>query len=522
MSAIGSRCAVILKVSIVLVLMLPVWANAWSGTVTAVTEGDSIVVRKGQKPTTIRLHGVDCPERGQDFFDEATRFTAGLVLGKTVEVEPVSIDHHDRVVARISVDGMSLNEELVRTGLAWWYPYYAPTDTGLAELQEKAKASKVGLWSRPDPTKPWEYRDQRRPPGAPRYILQELNPTLTDLPERLRNDKRLARIVQKLTRDGKVIFRFSAPGPVARGVESGELQRVGSVVLAKPGEKIDTIIKIARVVLVLGGAAGEAFQTGNPWRVLTTAANLVSYQGADGQFAEIRRQLDDVQKQLKSIHGYVKAMYDAPFRDAQSFLKRAIDSEDPATRNEFLEKACNSFQRARSVSLGLLREKKREILETSGTLCEDASGNRRVSACTAVSEAFLEAETIARTIDVCYRYEATLRERLNQFKVARGLRWEALEFKLDLINHLEDFIPGRGEGCFSKVVAYTQERTVLTLNPWTWWAWLTDTSRSRLKKVLRTHEESLHSEIEHTTHMVALDLFFLSDSTPMETRLAMY
>ncbi|MEW6348590.1 MAG: thermonuclease family protein [Thermodesulfobacteriota bacterium] len=522
MSAIGSNASIVFKAATVVVLVLPVWAGAWSGTVTAVTEGDSLVVSNGNSPTTIRLHGVDCPEKGQDFFDEATRFACGLVLGKTVEVEPVSVDHHDRIVAKVSVEGMSLNEELVRTGLAWWYPYYAPGDTRLAELHDKAKASKVGLWSRPEPTEPWEYRDQRRPPGAPRYILQELTLKPADLPERLRNDKRLARIMQDLTRDGKVVFRFSAPGPVARSVESGELQRVGSVVVVRTDEKIDSIMKVVRVVLVLGGATGEAFQTGNPWRILTTAANLVSYHGSDGQLAEIQKQLGEVQKQLKSIHGYVKALYDAPFRDAQSYLRSAANADDPAHRRDFMEKACNSFQKARNQSLALLKVKKSEILNTAGTFCEDASGEKRLSACTTVSDAFIEAKTIARTIDLCYRYEATLRERLSQFKVARGLRWEALEFKLDLINHLEDFVPGRTEGCFSKVVAYSDERAALTVNPMTWWGWLTDTSRSRLKKVLHKHEQSLHTQIEGMTHSVALDLFFLSDSAPLETRLAMY
>ncbi len=519
---IRSNATMILKASMVVVLVAPVWAGAWSGTVTAVNEGDSIEVSDGKDRTTMRLHGVDCPERGQDFFDEATRFTAGLVLGKTVEVEPVSVDHRNRIVARVSVDGMSLNEELVRTGLAWWYPYYAPADSRLAALQEQAKTSRVGLWSRPCPTEPWEYRDQRRPPGAPRYILQELDLRITELPEQLRNDKRLARILQDLTRDGKVVFRFSAPGPVARGVESGELQRVGSVVVAKTDDRIDTIMKIGRIVLVLGGATGEAFQTGNPWRILTTAANLVPHQGSDGQLAEIQKQLGEAQKQLKSIHGYVKALYDAPFRDAQSYLKGAANSEGLAHRKDFMEKACNSFQKARNLSLSLLKEKKREIIETTGTFCEDASGDKRVSACTAVSEAFLEAGTIARTIDVCYRYEATLRERLNQFKVARGLRWEALEFKLDLIIHLEDSLPAGTDGCFAKVVAYSEGQTALTLNPVTWWAWLTDLSRVRLRNILGTHGESLHTEIERMTHSVALDLFFLSDSTPLETRLAMY
>jgi hypothetical protein len=37
-------------------------------------------------------------------------------------------------------------------------PHYAPANRELARLEAEAKAAKIGLWSRPDPVPPWEWR----------------------------------------------------------------------------------------------------------------------------------------------------------------------------------------------------------------------------------------------------------------------------------------------------------------------------------------------------------------------------
>jgi len=59
-------------------------------------------------------------------------------------------------------DSRSLNRELVRAGMAWWYRQYARNDTPLAQLEAEAKAAKRGLWSDPQAVAPWEWRKQRR------------------------------------------------------------------------------------------------------------------------------------------------------------------------------------------------------------------------------------------------------------------------------------------------------------------------------------------------------------------------
>ncbi|MBV8616540.1 MAG: thermonuclease family protein, partial [Acetobacteraceae bacterium] len=55
-------------------------------------------------------------------------------------------------------DGRSMNREMVRQGLAWWFRRYAPRDAELARLEAEAKTAWIGLWSQPKPVPPWEWR----------------------------------------------------------------------------------------------------------------------------------------------------------------------------------------------------------------------------------------------------------------------------------------------------------------------------------------------------------------------------
>ena len=51
-------------------------------------------------------------------------------------------DRYGRTVDRVPVDGRSLNKELVRAGLAWWFRRYAPNDRELARLELEARVAR--------------------------------------------------------------------------------------------------------------------------------------------------------------------------------------------------------------------------------------------------------------------------------------------------------------------------------------------------------------------------------------------
>jgi len=97
-------------------------ADDFTGKVVAVHDGDTITVLKERTPIKIRLFGIDCPETGQDFGSRAKLATSELAFEKVVTVHPRRNDRYGRTVADVFLpDGRSLNHELVRRGLAWWY-----------------------------------------------------------------------------------------------------------------------------------------------------------------------------------------------------------------------------------------------------------------------------------------------------------------------------------------------------------------------------------------------------------------
>ena len=129
----------------------------FEGVVVAVHDGDTITVRAGAVTQRIRLLGIDCPEAGQAWSARAKRFTSDLSFGRTVRIDGHGLDRYDRLLARVVADGTDVNLALVRAGLAWQYEFGTP-DAALAEAERVARASRVGLWSDPDPVPPWRWR----------------------------------------------------------------------------------------------------------------------------------------------------------------------------------------------------------------------------------------------------------------------------------------------------------------------------------------------------------------------------
>jgi endonuclease YncB( thermonuclease family) len=95
-------------------LLLSSTCLGWSGEVVGVIDGDSIRVLHDGRQEQIRLWGIDCPEKWQDFGGKAKNVTSILVFAKIVEVDPVTTDRYGRTVAFVRVGDTLLNEELIR------------------------------------------------------------------------------------------------------------------------------------------------------------------------------------------------------------------------------------------------------------------------------------------------------------------------------------------------------------------------------------------------------------------------
>lgn len=139
-------------------------AFAWTGQVVGVSDGDTIKVLHDDQQEKIRIYGVDCPEKAQAFGQKAKDFTASMVAGKVVDVEPVDQDRYGRTVGIVTVAGRNLNEELVRSGFAWVYRQYCRRGECSTWLQEEgqARAARIGLWADPVPVPPWDWRRENK------------------------------------------------------------------------------------------------------------------------------------------------------------------------------------------------------------------------------------------------------------------------------------------------------------------------------------------------------------------------
>ncbi|MBL0058541.1 MAG: thermonuclease family protein [Elusimicrobia bacterium] len=134
----------------------------FSGEVTSVLDGDTLDVLAQHRPRRVRLEGVDCPEKGQDFGARSKQYTASKIFGKRVTVTVVNIDKYGRMVAWVRMeDDRLLNEEILLAGMGWWYRKYAPDNKTLESLEAEARSAKRGLWAEKNPLPPWEFRHPR-------------------------------------------------------------------------------------------------------------------------------------------------------------------------------------------------------------------------------------------------------------------------------------------------------------------------------------------------------------------------
>lgn len=122
--------------------------------VLSVIDGDTFKVDLDGVVTTLRLIGIDTPEKGDCYGTEATAKAKELLSGKRVklEVDPSQgeLDKYKRTLRYVFLeDGRSYNKIMIEEGFAKEYTY-ASTYKYQAEFrqsEESAKIKQLGLWS---------------------------------------------------------------------------------------------------------------------------------------------------------------------------------------------------------------------------------------------------------------------------------------------------------------------------------------------------------------------------------------
>ena len=143
----------------VLLFVVDSGATEFSSLVVSVIDGDTLEVLHYKKLESIRLNGIDCPEKAQTFGQRAKQATSELVFGKDVTLQTHGKDRDGRTIADVFLpDGRKVNQILVENGWCWWYRKYSPRNVILEELERRARAERSGLWADPHPVPPWLYR----------------------------------------------------------------------------------------------------------------------------------------------------------------------------------------------------------------------------------------------------------------------------------------------------------------------------------------------------------------------------
>jgi endonuclease YncB( thermonuclease family) len=167
----------------VLTLTSPGEYSPWQGTVVEIVRPYEIKVQRNDGTlASVRIYGIQspCPESGQPHGKEAQLYTTRRLKGKVVKVQPLmgriflkddaprvrqedtlywdkNKQKYDRIIALVYVDEESFGEELLKSGMAWWFRPFVPWEHGYKRLEEEAREAKVGLWVNPDPTPPWKF-----------------------------------------------------------------------------------------------------------------------------------------------------------------------------------------------------------------------------------------------------------------------------------------------------------------------------------------------------------------------------
>lgn len=135
----------------ILLLLPSVAFSMFSGDylVREVIDGDTIVLANGE---TVRYIGVDTPEINEPLYLEAKARNASLVYGTLVRVIVCGMEERDRygrVLAWVTAGGVSVNETLIKEGLARTMtipPCGLVKAKEYKALEKEAKEKQLGIW----------------------------------------------------------------------------------------------------------------------------------------------------------------------------------------------------------------------------------------------------------------------------------------------------------------------------------------------------------------------------------------
>lgn len=127
--------------------------------VVGVSDGDTLTCLHQKRPFKVRLIHIDAPELAQPFGQRAKQALSALAYRQEVRLQVQRYDKYQRLLAVVyNKQGKNLNLQLVKQGMAWAYYQSQPE---YVKAQQRAQASRIGLWQDSQPIEPYQWRKSR-------------------------------------------------------------------------------------------------------------------------------------------------------------------------------------------------------------------------------------------------------------------------------------------------------------------------------------------------------------------------
>lgn len=136
-----------------------------------VLDGDTIVIlTEDNKLLTVRLKGIDAPERSQPYGSEAQAYLTKLTTNRTLRMIWSKMDRYKRLIGKVEV--LETKEEdlclqMIQAGYAWHYKQFESEQDDEDRItysneEKKAREARLGLWnSTASPVPPWDFRHRQ-------------------------------------------------------------------------------------------------------------------------------------------------------------------------------------------------------------------------------------------------------------------------------------------------------------------------------------------------------------------------
>jgi endonuclease YncB( thermonuclease family) len=119
-------------------------------------EADTLIVKLPKETITVRLNAVDTPGLDSPGGQEGLTFVQSLVGENPVRVLEFRRNTDGEIVGEVYTgENLSLNEELMKVGWAWFYEPDSQKNPYYRELNDSAIREQRGLWLSANPSPPW-------------------------------------------------------------------------------------------------------------------------------------------------------------------------------------------------------------------------------------------------------------------------------------------------------------------------------------------------------------------------------